>query len=109
MVRLISRSPINRTDTLLKLVFHFDNVVPTIGYPDEYNTSNVAGTLAWVLRGWQDSDGVRFVYEYLFSNQELLGSGNLTDKEAGNLYGKSRRIYTLLGKDGGDLEYYYLQ
>lgn len=47
------------------------------------------------------------VYEYLFSLQELLDSGDLTEKEAGILRGKMKGIHTLLGEDEGDLEYYH--
>ena len=45
------------------------------------------------------------IYEYLFSSQELLDSGDLTEKEAGILSGKIKSIYTSLGMDEGDLEY----
>lgn len=45
------------------------------------------------------------IYEYLFSIQELLNSGNLTEKEAGILSGKIKSICTLLGKDEEDLEF----
>jgi hypothetical protein len=44
------------------------------------------------------------VYEYLFSSQELLDSGDLGEKESGILIAKMKSIYTLLGVDEGDLE-----